>query len=241
MSVSKRLRFEVLRRDGHACRYCGATAPDVKLHVDHVIPVSLGGTDDPENLVAACVDCNAGKSSSSPDAATVAEVAEAQAEHRRHLESVKDAAADEHRALEVFLETWDRFRNDDDEQEPLPRGWRRAIRSYLDVLVAEDLEELVYVAMDKALPSDARFRYFCGCCRRRKAERLGEPEPPPYEPPPPDPLALAISEAIDGLERRYGVDVVSDAVRSFGDYRWGDVDAFVADLEALLDPMVEAG
>lgn len=26
MSVSKRLRFEILRRDNHACRYCGATA-----------------------------------------------------------------------------------------------------------------------------------------------------------------------------------------------------------------------
>jgi 5-methylcytosine-specific restriction endonuclease McrA len=29
--VSRRLRLEVLRRDGHTCRYCGAQAPDVKL------------------------------------------------------------------------------------------------------------------------------------------------------------------------------------------------------------------
>jgi len=31
MAVSKRLRFEILRRDDHACRYCGATAPEAKL------------------------------------------------------------------------------------------------------------------------------------------------------------------------------------------------------------------
>jgi 5-methylcytosine-specific restriction endonuclease McrA len=62
VSVSKRLRYEVLRRDDHACRYCGHTAPDVPLTVDHVIPVALGGTDEPENLVTACKDCNAGKS-----------------------------------------------------------------------------------------------------------------------------------------------------------------------------------
>lgn len=35
MPVSKRLRYEVLRRDSHTCRYCGGAAPDVKLTVDH--------------------------------------------------------------------------------------------------------------------------------------------------------------------------------------------------------------
>lgn len=74
MALSKRLRFEVFRRDNHTCRYCGATAPDVKLTVDHVTPTALGGTDDPSNLVTACQDCNSGKSSSSPDATHVADV-----------------------------------------------------------------------------------------------------------------------------------------------------------------------
>lgn len=58
MTVSKRIRFEVLRRDNYTCRYCGGSAPDVKLTVDHVMPVALG---DPTNLVTACKDCNAGK------------------------------------------------------------------------------------------------------------------------------------------------------------------------------------
>jgi 5-methylcytosine-specific restriction endonuclease McrA len=39
MAVSKRTRYEVLRRDNHACRYCGGIAPDVILTVDHVTPV----------------------------------------------------------------------------------------------------------------------------------------------------------------------------------------------------------
>lgn len=43
MAVSKRLRFEVLRRDNHACRYCGATPPDVVLTIDHVVQTALGG------------------------------------------------------------------------------------------------------------------------------------------------------------------------------------------------------
>lgn len=74
MAVSKRLRYEILRRDNHACRYCGATAPDAKLNVDHVIPQSLGGHDKPDNLVTSCADCNAGKTSSMPNAMPVADV-----------------------------------------------------------------------------------------------------------------------------------------------------------------------
>lgn len=74
MAVSQRLRYEILRRDNHACRYCGAAAPSVKLNVDHVIPTSLGGSDKPENLVAACADCNGGKTSSMPNAMTVGDV-----------------------------------------------------------------------------------------------------------------------------------------------------------------------
>jgi hypothetical protein len=74
MAVSKRLRYEILRRDNHACRYCGATAPDAKLNVDHVIPQSLGGSDKPDNLVTSCADCNAGKTSSMPNALVVADV-----------------------------------------------------------------------------------------------------------------------------------------------------------------------
>ena len=60
-TISKHIRFEVMYRAGFACHYCGRTPPDVKLHVDHVIPISAGGTDDLFNLVTACLDCNVGK------------------------------------------------------------------------------------------------------------------------------------------------------------------------------------
>ena len=61
VTLSKKVRFGVFKRDSFACRYCGATAPNVQLHVDHVIPVADGGTDDFDNLVTACAACNFGK------------------------------------------------------------------------------------------------------------------------------------------------------------------------------------
>ena len=60
-TLSKTVRFSVFKRDSFACRYCGATAPNVQLHVDHVVPVSEGGQDDIDNLVTACAACNFGK------------------------------------------------------------------------------------------------------------------------------------------------------------------------------------
>jgi 5-methylcytosine-specific restriction endonuclease McrA len=60
-SLSKSVRFEVLKRDNHTCRYCGARPPHAELHVDHVEPVARGGRNDLENLATACSSCNAGK------------------------------------------------------------------------------------------------------------------------------------------------------------------------------------
>jgi hypothetical protein len=60
--VNQRLRVAVLQRDGYACVYCGRRPPEVVLEADHVVPKASGGADISFNLVAACRDCNAGKS-----------------------------------------------------------------------------------------------------------------------------------------------------------------------------------
>lgn len=58
----KRVRLQVLARDGYTCYYCGQDATTV----DHVIPIVKGG--DPinmDNMVAACRRCNSSKGSRS--------------------------------------------------------------------------------------------------------------------------------------------------------------------------------
>jgi hypothetical protein len=60
-NITKKLRFEVFKRDSFTCQYCGQKAPDVVLEIDHINPVSKGGTDNILNLVTSCFDCNRGK------------------------------------------------------------------------------------------------------------------------------------------------------------------------------------
>src|SRR4030065_1803395 len=60
--LSKTARFEVFKRDSFTCQYCGRKSPDVLLVIDHIKPVSKGGTNDILNFITSCRDCNAGKS-----------------------------------------------------------------------------------------------------------------------------------------------------------------------------------
>lgn len=60
--MSDSLRYDVMKRDGFRCKLCGATAKDgVKLHVDHIKPVSRGGKTEMSNLRTLCERCNLGK------------------------------------------------------------------------------------------------------------------------------------------------------------------------------------
>lgn len=77
-SISKKTRFEVFKRDSFKCQYCGKSAPDVILEVDHIKPVAEGGKTTMLNLITACRDCNRGKGKRKLDDKT--EVAKQKAE-----------------------------------------------------------------------------------------------------------------------------------------------------------------
>lgn len=176
MAVGRRLRFEILRRDGHACRYCGAKAPDVALTVDHVIPVALGGGDEPANLVTACADCNSGKASVSADAEVVedvdatamlfAQALEEAAERRRADASYMDGVASE------FLEVWARLNEGSGGNLYLPDDWDQSVRRFVALgLDWPDLERFVSRANRSRAARWERFSYFCGCCWREISDR----------------------------------------------------------------------
>ena len=61
MAISRKKRFEILKRDNFKCVYCGAKPDKTKLEIDHVAPKCKGGGDLIKNLVTACHECNIGK------------------------------------------------------------------------------------------------------------------------------------------------------------------------------------
>lgn len=184
MTVSKRARYEILRRDKHTCRYCGAAAPDVHLTVDHVIPTTLGGSDDPSNLVAACRDCNSGKSSISPDAPIVADVDERASVWAFAMARVAEeriAEREFRRSLHEYFDwQWSAWGWTDQhgERHACERddNWKSSVEQfYAAGLTTDDFGELIAVAM-RSKAQDT-WTYFCGCCWtrvRQNQERASE-------------------------------------------------------------------
>lgn len=166
--VSKRLRYEVLRRDGFRCRYCGATPEQAELRIDHVVPESLGGRTEPSNLATACDPCNSGKSSVPPEAPVVEQVAE---DALRWSAAMQRAAADMEAKLRerddqnaVFLEEWNGYTCDNGKNLPLDPTWNATIvrlrtAGLTDRLIIEAVSATM--GAQNVLPEN-RFRYFCG-------------------------------------------------------------------------------
>lgn len=61
-SLSKKVRFEIFKRDSFTCQYCGQSAPEITLEIDHINPIYEGGSNDLINLITSCFECNRGKS-----------------------------------------------------------------------------------------------------------------------------------------------------------------------------------
>lgn len=179
MTISKVLRYQILRRDNHACRYCGEVAPDVELTVDHVLAAALGGTDDPSNLVASCKDCNAGKAATSPDQALVDQVSEEAIRWAQAVRVAADKALERFEEIraqrEQFRSAWDAWTYNQGKTRynfPLPSTWEGSIDSMLARgLPMELLLECVRITMSRPnVTVDKRFTYFCGVAWRKVNE-----------------------------------------------------------------------
>jgi len=59
--IGSAVRMRAMKRDRFSCTYCGRSGSDVELEVDHIVPVSRGGSHHLSNLTTSCRQCNQGK------------------------------------------------------------------------------------------------------------------------------------------------------------------------------------
>lgn len=165
-AVGKTTRFEVFKRDGFVCQYCGAHPPAVVLEVDHIEAVSSGGGNDIDNLVTACFDCNRGKAarplSDVPKSLRdrAAEVTEAEAQikgYQSAMEAKAKRIRKEVRAVcALYTELVPGYQ--------LTKQSEASVRRFIDAIGVHAVKE----AMEKACTNGSanEFRYFCGICWR---------------------------------------------------------------------------
>jgi hypothetical protein len=175
LPLSKKLRFEVFKRDGFKCQYCGGHPPGKILEVDHIDPVVNGGSNDETNLITACFDCNRGKGARSlsdvPRAlsARASEIAERE-EQIAGYEAVMRAsrARIEKDAMAVLdeIEKW--F----PKMDGIPQKDFLSIKNFIVRLGRDRVLDAIEISMHKGPDSYNRwFKYFCGVCWAKIRER----------------------------------------------------------------------
>lgn len=186
-SISKRTRFEVFKRDDFQCRYCGARAPEMILHVDHVVPVCDGGSDEEDNLVTACEGCNLGKgpiglankhAPISKDAAS--DLTEKTDQMAAYREAMADwiVERDEYRhavAVSVYDAIWghetpDRMLGKKDTSSACRFMEKLGFRAVL--MLAEEVGSKTHKFYD----FHRAWKYFYACCRNQIASAEGDQE-----------------------------------------------------------------
>jgi len=55
------MRLKIFERDKYTCQLCGKTKEDIPIEIDHILPVSMGGTNKENNLRTLCRECNQGR------------------------------------------------------------------------------------------------------------------------------------------------------------------------------------
>lgn len=167
--VGKKARFDIFKRDGFRCAYCGQTPPAVTLEVDHIVPVVSGGDNDETNLITACFDCNRGKGKEGLDQyptrliETMKEQQEKElqiAEYRKFIKSVHRRERRDIQQVVTIIEN-----SLDDGRVVSEKFKESTIKVFIRKLPVSTVCDAAHLALNKHGSDPERaLKYFCGIC-----------------------------------------------------------------------------
>lgn len=166
-AISKKTRFEIFKRDGFVCQYCGNTPPTVVLQVDHIHPVAEGGDNSMDNLITCCAGCNIGKG-----ARLISSAPQSLKDKAENIKEAEEQLMGFYKIMNAKRERIDREawqivdylkiqNNDGSVDTPNFTSIKRFLEKISFYAVAE-AAEIAWGA--KPYSANARFRYFCGVC-----------------------------------------------------------------------------
>jgi len=163
-SLSKRTRFNVFKRDGFTFQYCEAHPPKVVLHVDHIVPVVDGGSNEIDNLVTSCEVCNLGKGGIGLNVIPQS-LSEKAAEIHDREEQIKGYES---------IMAGRRARLDDGawkimglfypEQSSVPRDSFISVKRFIERIGFDAVFDAAEIALIASTFQRNKFKYFCGVC-----------------------------------------------------------------------------
>lgn len=166
-TLSKRIRFNVFKRDSFCCQYCGNHPPSVILEVDHIIPVSKGGNNSIDNLLTSCFECNRGKSNieltelPEKTQGKLLLIKERELQYKEYQKLLKSINLRLEQEAEMVADMFSSFFKD---RELTKRFKNGSVKRFITELGYWDvLNSMEFACARISNPSDAT-KYFCGIC-----------------------------------------------------------------------------
>lgn len=168
-AISKKTRFDVFKRDGFKCLYCGDSPPKVNLEVDHVISVKDGGENDINNLVTSCFDCNRGKGAVGlgiipltlqENIERIKEREDQVRYYDRYLAKIRKA---QNKEIDKISAIYEKFNEGYTLTDSFKNG---SIKRFLEHLTPGQIQEAMTMACEGDCYGD-NIKYFCGICWRK--------------------------------------------------------------------------
>lgn len=170
-SVSTGKRFNLFKRDGFTCQYCGNKPPAVVLEIDHILPVSKGGRSVDHNLITSCFTCNRGKSDSLLDDVPqpIAEQLQEQVERQQQLEAYNAFLMKARKAKQKNAKDLRKYWNESFGVELCDnKGFQgvklQTMQTFVDKMPVAKIMDAIDIARSKVNYESRAFKYFCGVC-----------------------------------------------------------------------------
>jgi len=179
MAISKKQRFEIFKRDGFACQYCGRKPPEITLELDHINPRARQGKDEIENLITACFDCNRGKGKIPLEKIpnTLATNLGKLKEKELQLKEYNKFLARVEKRIQVDIEEIDEIYKSYFPKWQLSERFKNvSLKRFLKLLPKQIIVDAMHLACHNMLrnaehdPSGEATSYFCGICWNRIKE-----------------------------------------------------------------------
>jgi len=165
--ISKKLRFEIFKRDRFACGYCGGTPPGVVLEIDHIEPFSKGGACDINNYLTSCFDCNRGKGARNLTAIPKSLSENMEALHEKELQIkeyqkfIKSIRNRENKYINRIAKIY----SDNVENYELSQVFKQdSLKKFIQTLPIHEVEDSMYKALGHVHSKEGIIKYFCGIC-----------------------------------------------------------------------------
>lgn len=173
-ALSKKVRFEVFKRDGFECQYCGCPPSKAPLQVDHIHPVKEGGTNSIDNLVTSCQPCNLGKGATllSMVPQSLKDKAKATKEHEAQIAAYsKVMIAKRERILADAWLVGDIF-TAEFMTDTMLKSQLTSIKNFNKQLGVHEVMDAMEQAVARGINrKEDLFRYFCAICWARIKEQ----------------------------------------------------------------------